>query len=146
MLRKLILASIILTLVACAPAVPLQRADTANLSKGASASEVTRSVGKSTVVISHEFDANGKRYLANHYNLQTGTRTEMGMICSPTCIAYPIYIPILVPYVTIYEGEPKLLMAWGTLEELSRSPDESVSSIMSPLKASFEAEVAKKKK
>lgn len=69
----------------------------------------------------------------------------MAMMCTPVCIAYPVYVPVYTPYVMIFLGEEKTLMAWGTVEELSRSPDESVSSIMPSLKSSYDHELAKKK-
>ncbi len=146
MFKKLILGVAVLSLVACAPAVPLQRDQTASFAKGASLNDVAKTLGKATINLSHEFDAKGKHYLANHYDLQTGARQEMAMVCSPTCIAYPIYVPVTAPYVMVYEGGTQNLIAWGTVEELSRSPDETISAIMPDLKASYDAELAKKKK
>lgn len=146
MYKKLILMALVLALTACAPAVPLQRNQTESFAKGASVSDVAKVVGKATISLSHEFEAKGKYYLANHYDLQTGARQEMGMVCTPTCIAYPIYVPVTAPYVMIYEKDSGSLVAWGMIEELSRSPDESISSIMPNLKASYDVELAKKKK
>lgn len=145
MYGKLLIGVAILALTACAPVVPLQRDQTASFSKGATMSQVSGSLGKATLTIAHEFDSRGNHFLANHYDLQTGTRQQMSMVCTPTCIAYPIYVPVTAPYVMVYEGADRHLLAWGMLEELSRSPDESVSSIMPDLKASYERELAKKK-
>lgn len=136
----------ILVLTACAPVVPLQRDQTASLTKGASIHDIEKNLGKATVALSYEFDSNGNRYLANHYDLQTGTRQEMGMMCTPVCIPYPIYIPVTAAYVMIYDAMSKQLFAWGMVEELSRSPDEGVSAIMPDLKKSYDIELAKKKK
>lgn len=146
MFKKLMISATVLALVACAPVVPLQRDQTASFTRGAGLDDVNKALGKTTITLTHQFDAKGKHYLANHYDLQTGTRQEMGMICSPVCIAYPIYVPIFAPYVMVYEGDGKQLVAWGMVEELSRSSDEAVSSIMPDLKASYDNELAKQKK
>ncbi len=146
MYGKLIIGVAVLALTACAPVVPLQRDQTASFSKGATMSQVAGSLGKATLTVAHEFDSRGSHFLANHYDLQTGTRQQMSMVCTPTCIAYPVYVPVTAPYVMVYEGTDRHLLAWGMLEELSRSPDDSVSSIMPDLKASYERELAKQKR
>lgn len=145
-MNKYLIILLIIALTACAPVVPLQRDQTATFSKGTTLPDVANSLGKATITLAHEFDVNGRHFLANHYDLQTGTTQQMTVMCTPTCVAYPITVPVTAPYVMIYEGHDKVLIAWGTVEELSRSPDESISSIMPELKASYDYNLSKKKK
>jgi hypothetical protein len=132
-------------LAGCAANIPLQRSQTAGLAKGTPASQAEGVASKATVQASHEFQVQERRFLAKHYNLQTGLRQDMTMVCTTFCFPVMIDVPILTPYVMVYEAEGQRLVAWGTVEELSRSPDEEISSIMPPLKQSYERELAKKK-
>lgn len=122
----------------CATNVPLQRTQTAALVKGASVVDVNLVVGKSTPVATHQFSSQGKAFDARHFNVQTGTKQQMQMVCAPTCFPIFISVPVTDTYVIVFETPKQQLFAWGTLEELSRSPDEGISAIMPDLKKSYD--------
>lgn len=128
----------------CVATVPLQRAQTDALSKEVPASDVDRILGSATVVAQTEVSAGQKSYLARHYRLLTGTRQQMSMICAPTCFPTFTTVPVTSDYVVIQRMPSKELLAWGTLEELSKDPDSAVSSIMPAVKARlYEAQSAR---
>ncbi|MEW6563128.1 MAG: hypothetical protein AB1400_07850 [Pseudomonadota bacterium] len=144
--RRLFAAVLLAALTACA-AVPLQRGQTAQLTQDAPADEVEKVFGKATVTATHEFDFQDKHFRARHYNLQTGSKQEMSMSCTQYG-CFPVFYTVAVtaPYVVVYNTGTKKLVAWGLVEELSRSPDESVSAMMPALKESHAKAVAEKKK
>jgi len=124
----------------CASYIPLQRQQTAQITRGASQAQVDQALGNATVLLSHQFSANGQQYLAKHYDLQTGTRREMIPRCPSRrrgCMPAFIDMPIIDSYVVVFEANTNQVFAWGMVEELSRSPDDSVSSIMPALKDSY---------
>ena len=133
--RALVCAALI---SGCAVNVPLQRAQTAALAKDASMADVDKAVGKSTPIASHSFTSQGKAFDARHYYLQTGSKQQMQMVCAPTCFPIFITVPVTDSYVMVFEAPKQQLFAWGTLEELSRSPDESISAIMPGLKKAYD--------
>lgn len=126
-----------LLLSACAGVVPLQRSQTAALVKGASPADVDAYAGKASVIVSHTFSSQGQAWDARHYNLQTGSTQQMTMVCAPTCMPIFITVPVVDSYVMVFDSPARRLFAWGTLEELSRNPDETVSAIMPDLKTSY---------
>ena len=128
---------------ACATTVPLQRAQIGALAKETPPGDVERILDKATVVAQTEIVANERPYLARHYRLLTGTRQEMTMVCTPTCIPIFVTVPVTSDYVVIQRMPAKELHAWGTLEELSKDSDTAVSSIMPIVKARLDE--AKKK-
>jgi len=130
----------------CATYVPLQRAQTAQITRDASEAQLEGTLGKATVLVSHEFSANGRNFLAKHYDLLTGVRQEMTMRCHRRRGCTPVFYdrPIYDAYVVIFEQPAGRVFAWGMVEELSRSPDDTVSSIMPALKASYETARRKK--
>lgn len=132
-------------LSACAGVVPLQRAQTAILHKEATPAEVASLVGNATVTTNHIFTSQGQSWDARHYNLQTGSTQQMTMVCAPTCMPIFITVPVIDSYVLVFDSPARRLFAWGTLEELSRSPDESVSAIMPDLKQSHALAIQAKK-
>eukprot|EP01136_Pigoraptor_vietnamica_P003581 Opistho-1_new@32995 len=91
-----------LALSGCAGTIALQRPQTAGLTKGTSASEAERLIDKASVLLSHDFETGGKRYTARHYVLQTGTRQDMMVVCTPTCMSIPVTVPVTAPYVVVY--------------------------------------------
>lgn len=129
-------------LTACAP-VPLQRAQIGGLARDSSPADVDRVLGKATAVAQTEFAAGGQSFRARHYRLQSGTKQEMTMVCTPTCIPIFVAVPITAEYVVIQRLPSQQLHAWGTLEELSKDPDDAVSTLMPTVKARYEE--AKKK-
>jgi hypothetical protein len=143
LLKALFIAESLLILTGCV--VFLQREQTANLKEGSDAAEVKKAIGSASVTSAHAFTANGKTYLAEHYSLQTGSRSEMTWSCTTYCFPIWYQVPIAVPYVLVYE-ENKRLYAWGPVEELSRSPNDQISGIMPSLKAAHAASHGAKKK
>jgi hypothetical protein len=141
---KVFLIIVCIALTACASSVPLQRGQIGALSKDSTPTEVDRALANATMIAQVEFAAGGKSYLARHYNLLTGTRQEMTVICSPVCT--PVFYPVQITaeYAVIQRMPSKAMLAWGTLEELSKDSDPEISDLMPQLKTEFEA--AKKKK
>lgn len=128
------LAAATLLLAGCAANVPLTREQVGRISADTSAADLDAVLGKATVSSEYDFDANGHTYHARHLRLQTGTTTQMSMACAKTC--FPIYTPVAVTtqYVVVQEQPSRKLVGWGTIEELSKSPDERVASLMPKLK------------
>ena len=91
-----------------------------------------------------EFQEGGNAYLARHYHLQTGTRQDMTMVCTPTCVPIFIQVPVTERYVVIQNLPARSVFAWGTLEELSKDADPAVSSLMPGVKQRL-TEAEKKK-
>jgi hypothetical protein len=118
----------------CATRIPLSREQVARISTETSAADLDAILGKATVSSEYDFDANGRKYHARHLQLQTGTRTETTMACAKTC--FPVYTPVAVTadYLVVQEQPSRRLLGWGTIEELSKSPDERLASIMPALK------------
>ena len=121
---------VVLALSACAMTVPLQRAQIGSLSREAPPAEVDRILGTASVVATAEFVAIEKPYLARQYLLQTGSRQEVSVVCTPTCIPIFVTVPVMTEYVVIQRMPSKELHAWGTFEELSKDTNSEVSSIM----------------
>jgi len=126
-----------LLLSACAGVVPMQRDQTSALVRNAPDSEVNRLIGNASITATHVFDSQGKTWEARHYNLQTGSRQQMTMVCTPNCMPVFYTVAVTDAYVLVFDAPTRHLFAWGTLEELSRSPDEAVSAIMPDLKTSY---------
>ena len=136
----------VLLTVGCVSHVPLQRGQVDSFRTGDSASDLQAKLGKSTPTLEHSFDHAGVPYLARHFNLQTGTQQSGTVVCTPTCMYIPITIPIYTQFVIIYGDAGRAVKAYGTLEELSKSPDESISTLMPGLKLAMEKAQAEKKK
>lgn len=137
MFRPIRIASFVVAssvLSACAIPVALQPNQIGDLSKNTSATELETKLGKATPNKQVEFSENNTNYLARQYLLQVGSRTEMRIMCTPNCFAYPDTVAVHNPYLVIQTLPTKELFAWGTLEELSKSPDSAISSIMPLLK------------
>ncbi|HEY1181981.1 MAG TPA: hypothetical protein VGE56_06745 [Rhodocyclaceae bacterium] len=132
-------------LVGCATNVPLQRDQVAAISRETTPTELDRILAKATLVSEFEFDTSKGRFNARNYNLQTGVQSSGTVVCSPACFYVPIYIPVLTQYVVIQRLPSRSLFAWGTLEELSKDPDDAVSSVMPVLKQRLAEEQEKKK-
>ncbi|WP_372717584.1 hypothetical protein [Immundisolibacter sp.] len=142
--RGILLLLVCNGLVACAPSVPLQRAQINSISRDSTPADLDRVLANATIIAQYEFVENEQAYFARHYSLHTGSRQEMSMVCTPTCI--PIFVPVSITtdYVVIQRMPSKAIHAWGTLEELSKDPDSEVSSIMPVVKRLLED--ARKKK
>ena len=145
--KKLVSVVILAAVVAaCAtPSVPLSRAQVGQLSNGASMEDINNAVATATPLATYSFDARGKKYDARHYAMVTGTTTAFVTVCTPFCMTIPVTAPVSVPYVVVQDAETQKLFAWGTIEELSKNPDDSISSIMPSLKAAYDIQIASKK-
>ena len=143
--RKILLGLSIALLAGCAARVPLQQAQIAGISRDTSSPALEKILGNATITARTEVDAGGTRYLARSYNLQTGTRSEMTMICTPACMPIFVPVPVLTQYVVVQRLPAMSMHAWGTLEALSKDPDTSISAIMPTVKARLEEEQRKAK-
>jgi hypothetical protein len=145
-MRVLAAAAVALALAGCATPVALQRDQVGQIRRDASPEEVDRVLGKATVTAQFEFDAQGGKYFARHFNLQTGRRAEQTMVCTTFC--FPVYydVPIMSEYVVIQRLPARAIHAWGTLEELSKDPDPQVSALMPAVKQRYGEELKNKKK
>jgi hypothetical protein len=143
-LTAIVLASAVLA--GCAANVPLSREQIGRISGETSATELDSILGKATVSSEYDFDANGGHYHARHLQLQTGTTSQMTMVCTKTCIPINTVIPVTTDYVVVQQLPTRKLLGWGTLEELSKSADDHVAAIMPKLKqvATERKEAAKK--
>lgn len=126
-------------LAGCASTVPLYRGQVDTLTRDTRPAELEQVLGKATARAQADVQLGDRRYLARRFLLQTGTRQEMTVVCTPACIAIPITVPILVEYVVIQRQPGGELLAWGTPEELSKDADAEVSSIMPMVKQQLEA-------
>lgn len=141
---SVVLAGLLLS--ACAVHVPLQRAQVDQFKAGDSATQINEKLGKSTPTLEHPFEHEGVVYQAKHFNLQTGTQESGTVVCTPMCLYIPIYVPIYTAFVVVYSADASSVRAFGTLEELSKSEDRTISEFMPALKRSMEVAQANKKK
>lgn len=141
---KACLLACAVAITGCAGMVPLQRAQVAAISRDTAPAELDRVLAQATAVAQVEFQEGGKAYMARHYHLQTGSRQEMTMVCTPTCVPIFIQVPVTERYVVIQNLPARSVHAWGTLEELSKDADPAVSSLMPALKQRL-TEAEKKK-
>ena len=144
--KKSILAMLFsVLLLGCATFQPLQRTQTASLAKGMTSDQANSSIGKATLLATYTFEAPSpssavEQYRARHYELQTATRQQLYTHCpSRRRACFPVIqnIPVTDSYVLVFRVTDDRLFAWGTVEELSRSPDDRVSAIMPALKAAY---------
>ncbi len=143
--QKILFVLSLAILAGCASRVPLQQAQIAGISRDTSSSTLERIVGNASVAAKSEVEVSGIKYFARSYNLQTGTRSEMTMMCTPVCLPIFVPVPVLTQYVIVQRLPSMDLHAWGTIEELSKDPDSSISSIMPAVKARLEEEQRKAK-
>jgi hypothetical protein len=128
----------------CAAQVPLTREQIGHISSDASPADLDALLGQATVSSEYDFQAGGKTYHARHLRLKTGERSEMTMVCGKTCIPINTVIPVTDEYVVVQELPSRKLLGWGTIEELSKNPDERITSIMPALKQAAAHQVAAK--
>jgi hypothetical protein len=136
--RRLSLLVFVL-LVGCAGSVPLQRGQIDALTKDTRPADIEQILGKATATAQTDVQAGERQYNARRYQLQTGSRQEMTMVCTPGCFPIFITVPVMVEYVVIQRLPGKELLAWGTPEELSKDADVEVSALMPTVKQRLEA-------
>jgi hypothetical protein len=145
MQKRLVLLTLAATLLAgCASTVPLSREQVGRIGADTSPAELSSIVGKATVSVEYDFDSQARRYHARYLSLQTGTTQNMTMVCTPTCIPIWVTVPVLTEYVLVQEQPSLKLLGWGTIEELSKSADERVASLMPDLKKTHDQLTRKK--
>jgi hypothetical protein len=132
-----LLASVFLT--GCASTVPLYRGQVDTLTRDTRPADLQQILGKATATSQADVQMGERRYLARRYQLQTGMRQEVSVVCTPTCLAIPVSVPVLVAYVVIQRQPGGELLAWGTPEELSKDADTEVSALMPTVKQQLEA-------
>lgn len=134
--HRILLCALSAALMAgCSTPVHLQQAQIGGLGRDSAPAEVDRVLGNATLVARSEFTADGQGFLARQYRLQTGTNQEMTMVCSPACIPIFVQVPITADYFIIQRMPSLAMHAWGTPEQLSKDPNEAISSIMPTVKA-----------
>jgi hypothetical protein len=128
----------------CAQHIPLQRTQSELIKPGDTAEALASKLGKATANLIHNFEYQGKIYEARHYKLQTGSTQQSSVVCTPVC--FPIFytVPVTAPYVVLLQGSPPALITAGLVEELSRSPDSSISDLMPAMKEAAAKASAKK--
>ena len=139
-LRLSLITLLTASLCACVSYQPLQRSQTAGISKGLSSANASQVIRNATLLARHNFDYQGQQFRADHYDLQTGVRQQMFTHCPSrrrACVPVIQSIPVTDWYVVIYRADQ--VYAWGIVEELSRSPDDNVSGMMPELKRAYAA-------
>jgi hypothetical protein len=139
--RYALLFGLGLMLAGCAGYMPLQRHQTMDIRKLDQMADVERKIGNASLQASHQFSVGNDYYFAKHYDLQIGMQQQVYFHCRPYwgCAPRVYHFPVTAPYVFIYHEPDGQVVAWGTLEELSKSPDDKVSDLMPALKASYDA-------
>lgn len=133
-----------LSITGCS-APPLVRGQADRINLGDSDATVAAKFGKSIPDMSHRFTASSRNYRADHYRLQTGTTQSGTVVCTPTCIYVPITVPVFTPFAVVYSDPDFRVIAFGTIEELSKSPDDTISGLMPDLKTSYQKALQDKK-
>lgn len=128
----------LVALAGCASNVPLQRNQVDAISRETRPAELEEILAKATVTAQTEVQAQEHRYNARLFSLQTGTRQDMTMICTPICIPIMITVPVTSQFVVLQRLPEKELVAWGTPEELSKDADPRVSALMPNVKQQLE--------
>ncbi len=146
LLGKFATVSLFFTLIGCASSVPLYRGQIDTITTNSSPDTVEKTLGVATPSAQFVLTVNDNSYFVRHYALQTGTRQDMTMVCTPVCIPIFINVPITAPYLIVQRLPTRAMHAWGTIEELSKDTEPSISSIMPTLKIQLEAALAEKKK
>lgn len=139
MIARWLVLPVFVLLVGCAGSVPLQRGQIDTITRETRPAELEQILGKATAIAQTEVSAGERRYNARRYQLQTGTRQDMTMVCTPACFPIMITVPVMVEYVVIQRLPGKELLAWGTPEELSKDADVEVSALMPTAKQRLEA-------
>lgn len=145
-LRSSTITGLVLTLVGCANSTPLHRNQVDALTRDSSPVTVEQTLGKATASAQFEFTVNDNLYFVRHYALQTGTHQETTTVCTTICVPIIIDVPVTAPYLVVQRLPSRAMHAWGTIEELSKDPEPSISSIMPTLKLQLEVALARKKK
>lgn len=140
--RMTYVALLAFSLWGCASYQPLQRSQTAGISKGMPSADASQIIGRATLRARHDFIYQQQTFRADHYDLQTGARQQVFTHCPSrrrACVPIIQSIPVTDWYVVIYRSDQ--VYAWGKVEELSRSPDDNTSRMMPELKRAYAAQL-----
>jgi len=143
-MRLLPFVAALALLAGCATSVPLNRDQIGRIGPETSPTELNTIVGRATPSAEYDFASRDQQYHARYYNLRTGTSQTTSVVCTPTCIPILIDVPVFEQYVLVQEQPSLKLVGWGTVEELSKNPDEKVSSLMPDLKKAHDQFTKKK--
>ena len=97
-----------------------------------SVEEVDAILGRATVRKQYSLETQDKHYLVRQYSLQTGVqrywvRSYSLSACSGSyspwrpCMPIPLESPITEIYAVIFNEDTKTLLAWGTINELTKN-------------------------
>lgn len=137
------IVTLLVMLTGCG-SVPVWKRDVATLDnkgKGLTIAEVDRVLGRSTILASSVFAIDGTTYTLRHYEISEPTgRVATSYKCQRNgngCMSSfsPDYK--IAPFAVVFVGIAPKLVAWGTLDDLSKSTDPQVIAVMQQLKASF---------
>lgn len=132
-------------LVAACATSEITRGQADFIKAGEGRDQALQRLGKSEPTVSHSFEHQRVKYLAEHYALQTGFTQMTTVVCTPTCIPIPVTVPVLTPFVIVYTQQDNKVLVSGTIEELSKSENSQVSGLMPELKDSHAKALAAKR-
>ncbi len=142
----MIISSVALTALVGCGTRPLQRSQVDSIKLGESKEQVAEKFGKSLPKVMHVFESQNTQYRAEHFDLQTGSTQSGTVVCTPMCMYIPITVPVFSQFAVIYKELANSVLSFGLLEQLSKSENPEVSSIMPDLKASYEKALTAKKR
>jgi outer membrane murein-binding lipoprotein Lpp len=122
-----------LLLAGCATHVPLTNEQIGRISAETPAADLNTILGKATVSAKYNINADGQTYHVRRLALKTGTRMQKITVCTKTCNLVNTPVVVTTHYLLIQEIPSQKLLGWGTIEELSKSPDERIASILPKL-------------
>ncbi len=134
MLIKFIKISLFSLLLTSCASLPLQREQTAQIDREMSETELSSIIGKATVTKEYEINHASENYRVRLFKLQTGSRIEYRPVCTPICIIIPVTVPIVHDYAIIQKAASQSLLAWGTLEEISKNIETSKAPLIQKIK------------
>lgn len=135
--------TLLLMLTGCV-SVPVWELDVATLDKkgkGLTISEVDEVLGRSSVLASRIFEVEGTTYTLRHYKISepTGRVTSSYKCQSNGSDCMTIFLPEykLAPFSMVFVGISPKLVAWGKLDDLSKSTDPQVIAVARQLRRSY---------
>ena len=132
--RYFVLVLVAVFLSGCGPAY-LTMNDVSGIKNGMTKKEVIDYFGESRKYIETPFKHNSESYVACTYNLVTGSTEMMNMVCGAYgCLPVMTTVPVFSPYSFIFSDKTSELIAWGFIEELSKSPRQEISQLMPIMK------------
>ncbi|PZP33381.1 MAG: hypothetical protein DI603_08400 [Roseateles depolymerans] len=128
-----------LLLTACATTRPVNQAQLAALSPQMTAADVERTLGDATPLLSFEMPYGAQRAAVRQFNVVVGSRTEMMTVCTPNCMVIPTQVAVTAPLVVMQGLPERRLLAWGTLEQLSKDASPEQNAVATEVRARMAA-------